>query len=150
MLKNCPFLIAGSLVLLFTLSSYSFSQAQDGKRDLYELKIYHIANQTQEKMVDDYLKTAFIPAAHRAGLSNVGVFKPLSSEADAGKKFMYCSRLKIQRLISNFRENSTRTKPIRMQAKIIFTLPTTILHSSVLKQLCSKDLQEAQDCKHQI
>lgn len=86
MLKNCPLRIAGSLLLLFTLASSSLSQAQDGKRDLYELKIYHIANQSQEKMVDEYLKTAFIPAAHRAGLSNVGVFKPLSSEEDAGTK----------------------------------------------------------------
>ncbi|SHN15632.1 NIPSNAP protein [Cyclobacterium lianum] len=79
-------LIVSSLMLLFTFSLSFFSVAQDGKRDLYELKIYHIANSTQEQMVDKYLESAFIPAAHRAGVSQVGVFKPLPSEQEAGKR----------------------------------------------------------------
>lgn len=79
-------LIITTLVFLFAFSLSFLSIAQDGKRDLYELKIYHIANDAQEKMVDEYLKSAFIPAAHRAGVSEVGIFKPLPSEEDAGEK----------------------------------------------------------------
>jgi len=79
-------LIIASLVTLFTFSLSYITLAQDGKRDLYALKIYHIANSDQEKMIDQYLKSAFIPAAHKAGVSNVGVFKPLPSEEDAGEK----------------------------------------------------------------
>ncbi|SEI73466.1 NIPSNAP protein [Cyclobacterium xiamenense] len=86
MFRNNPLLLGGSLLMLAFLTAFTQSQAQDGKRDLYELKIYHLETAAQEKMVDDYLESAFIPAAHRAGVSNVGVFKPLASEADAGKK----------------------------------------------------------------
>lgn len=73
-------------IFLFSMIAIANSYSQSGKRDLYELKIYHIENPSQEKMLDQYLQNAFIPAAHRAGIKNVGVFKPLSSEADAGKK----------------------------------------------------------------
>lgn len=75
-------IVTMSLACFLALETF----AQDGKRDLYELKIYHIENDNQENMVDEYLKNAFIPAAHRAGIKNVGVFKPLASEADAGEK----------------------------------------------------------------
>ena len=72
------------LCLLFSLFlSFSvFSQ----KRDIYELKIYHIENDSQESMLDIYLEKAYIPAAHKQGIKTVGVFKPIASQSDAGKK----------------------------------------------------------------
>lgn len=73
------------LVMAFSFS-YATLNAQDGKRDLYEIKVYHIENSNQEQVIDTYLENAFIPAAHRAGVENVGVFKPLPSAEDAGKK----------------------------------------------------------------
>lgn len=77
-------------IILFTFAIAVFAIApavgQAGKRDLYELRTYHIENPQQEGMLDAYLKNAFIPAAHRNGIKEVGVFKPIASEADAGKK----------------------------------------------------------------
>jgi hypothetical protein len=70
----------------FSMAIFTNSYSQSGKRDLYEIKIYHIENTNQEKMLDQYLQHAFIPAAHRAGVKDIGVFKPLASEEDAGKK----------------------------------------------------------------
>ncbi|MEX2567661.1 MAG: NIPSNAP family protein [Cyclobacteriaceae bacterium] len=72
------------MFLVFCTLNQTFSQA--GKRDLYELKIYHIENKDQESKIDEFLEKAFIPAANRAGIENVGVFKPLPSEEDAGQK----------------------------------------------------------------
>ncbi|MBI0398584.1 NIPSNAP family protein [Cyclobacterium marinum] len=74
-----------ALFFLLIISSFSL-KAQDGKKDLYELRVYHIANLKQGEVTENYLEKAFIPAAHRAGVKNVGVFKPLPSEPDAGKK----------------------------------------------------------------
>lgn len=76
------------LVLTFIISIFAAAQAvgQTGKRDLYELRTYHIENAQQEGMIDAYLKNAFLPAAHRNGIKEIGVFKPIASEADAGKK----------------------------------------------------------------
>ncbi|EON76626.1 putative protein-signal peptide prediction [Lunatimonas lonarensis] len=72
------------LFVAVTVTSSTF--AQDGKRDLYELRIYHIESEAQERVIDNYLKNAFLPAAHRHGIKQVGVFKPIASQADAGKK----------------------------------------------------------------
>lgn len=73
-----------SIVLLSFLSVSLF--AQNGKRDFYELRIYHIENASQESQIDGYLEKALLPALHRNGIAKVGVFKPIASQADAGKK----------------------------------------------------------------
>lgn len=73
-----------SIVLLSFLSVSLF--AQNGKRDFYELRIYHIENASQESQIDSYLEKALLPALHRNGIAKVGVFKPIASQADAGKK----------------------------------------------------------------
>ena len=46
----------------------------------YQIKIYHLKTPAQEAVVDAYLKNAFIPGAHRAGIQNVGVFKPVAKD----------------------------------------------------------------------
>ena len=85
-----------SLVLLTFLSASLF--AQKGKRDFYELRIYHIENASQESQIDAYREKALLPALHRNGLAKVGVFKPIASQADAGKKvylFIPYSSMKV-------------------------------------------------------
>ncbi|RYD77008.1 MAG: NIPSNAP family containing protein, partial [Sphingobacteriales bacterium] len=46
----------------------------------YQLKVYHLKTLTQEAMVDAYLKDAFLPAVHRAGINSIGVFKPITKD----------------------------------------------------------------------
>lgn len=71
---------------LFALCLLLSSSLLAQKRDIYELKTYHIESPEQEAMLDSYLEKAFIPAAHRNGIAKVGVFKPVASQPDAGKK----------------------------------------------------------------
>lgn len=47
------------------------------KQEYYQIRIYHLKNAEQEGRVDEYLKDAYLPALHRAGISQVGVFKPI-------------------------------------------------------------------------
>lgn len=76
-------LIASVFLLAITfLCTTAFAQ----KKDIYELRTYHIVSAEQEEMLDTYLQNAFLPAAHRNGVSKVGVFKPISNQADAGQK----------------------------------------------------------------
>lgn len=79
--KLIPILIAA---FSFFLTANLF--AQKDKRDFYELRIYHIDSKAQEAVLDNYLENAYLPAMHRNGVSKVGVFKPISSQPDAGKK----------------------------------------------------------------
>jgi len=49
-------------------------------RDYYQIKIYSLDNEVQESRMDHYLENAFLPALHRAGMENIGVFKPMEGE----------------------------------------------------------------------
>ncbi len=55
-------------------------------RDYYQIKVYNIKDKDQEVRLDNYLKNAYLPAMHRAGVKKVGVFKPIADDAAAGTK----------------------------------------------------------------
>lgn len=71
-----------SLFIAFVISSFG---AQKTKQDYYEVKIYRISGSAQEAMMDAYLKDAFLPALHRAGIPTIGVFKPIETDTAFGK-----------------------------------------------------------------
>ena len=82
-LKNTWFPVL--LILTFLATPMTYGQSQ--KRDLYELRVYHINSPEQEKRMDDYLEKAYLPALHQSGIDKIGVFKPLLSDTmEAGKK----------------------------------------------------------------
>jgi hypothetical protein len=71
------------LVVISTLlAGVSFSQT----RNIYQIKIYSIKSEQQGQQLDSYLQNAYIPALHRTGIKNVGVFKPVEDEEMAGKE----------------------------------------------------------------
>ncbi|MDH5610125.1 MAG: NIPSNAP family protein [Cyclobacteriaceae bacterium] len=58
---------------------------QKGKRDYYQIKTYTLTSVAQEQRVDKYLQDAFLPALHRQGIQNVGVFKPITNKSDSSR-----------------------------------------------------------------
>ncbi len=73
--------IQSSLVAVILVFAIAFSSnAQDQERQFYQLKTYFLKDGNQEKVVDSYLKDAYLPALKRAGLENIGVFKTIPSE----------------------------------------------------------------------
>lgn len=81
MLRNLFLTIAS----IFSLSA---TQAADRKpaHDYYEIKVFQFTSPAQEKVLDTYLEKAFLPALHKAGLKQIGVFKPLTNDTSAIKK----------------------------------------------------------------
>lgn len=69
-------------LFLFFLMFNAFV-AHANKIDFYQIKIYHLKNDAQEKTVDEYLQQAYLPALHRSGVAKVGVFKPIVSDQTA-------------------------------------------------------------------
>jgi len=45
--------------------------------EFYELRVYSLKTEGQQRLIEDYFKNAFIPALNRAGSKNVGVFTEL-------------------------------------------------------------------------
>ena len=73
------------LILVVCVLTVTTTIAQ--KREYYEIKVYNINSKTQEERVDRFLKNAYVPALHRAGISKVGVFKPVETDTvNYGKK----------------------------------------------------------------
>lgn len=85
------------LVLTLLLICTTTLSSQAIKRSFFEIKIYSISSSSQEEMLDSYLKDAYIPAMHRQGISNIGVFKPRSITEDAGKKVYVFTPIKAQK-----------------------------------------------------
>ena len=73
--------------LLFVIGGFISEAAV--KREFYEIKIYRISTPDQEARVDEFLKMAYLPALHRAGISKVGVFKPIESDTTYFGKRIY-------------------------------------------------------------
>ncbi len=72
---------------LFLIAFAMISATVAPKREYYEIKIYHVTSKAQEERVERFLKDAYVPALHRAGISKVGVFKPVEADtANFGKR----------------------------------------------------------------
>ncbi|GAA4319304.1 NIPSNAP family protein [Mucilaginibacter gynuensis] len=53
----------------------------------YKLAVYHYKTAAQETRLDTYFQQAYLPALHRAGFKQIGVFKPV--EQDTADKKIY-------------------------------------------------------------
>jgi NIPSNAP len=72
-------------LLLFIFAVISGYGAVPAKQQYYEIKIYRIADKTQEGMTDAFLREVYLPALHRAGIPVAGVFKPVEADTAFGK-----------------------------------------------------------------
>ena len=77
----CLILIA----LLVTTIFQSWLPAAKAEREFYQLTVYHYSNSSQEKIIDNYLQNALLPALHKMNIKNIGVFKNHSNDTLADK-----------------------------------------------------------------
>ena len=73
------------MTLFFSLLSFLPAAAAPPAKDLYEIRIYHLKTREQVQQVNEYLKDAWLPAVHRAGISKVGIFEPVGNDTAAAK-----------------------------------------------------------------
>ncbi len=61
--------------LLTAISTMVYAQ-----KDIYEIRVFKMKSDAQVTLTDNYLKDAYLPALHRMGIKNIGVFKPLAND----------------------------------------------------------------------
>jgi NIPSNAP len=71
-------LLTGTMCMLLI---FSF-QTTKVIAEYYQIKIYHFKTTAQEDRLDSYFKNAFIPAMHKAGVSDIGIFKTIDQDTD--------------------------------------------------------------------
>ncbi|MBM3178622.1 MAG: NIPSNAP family protein [Bacteroidetes bacterium] len=77
------------MLLNIILSLITLFQDPQPKREYFRLTVYHFNSPQQQKLTEDYLSGALLPALHRAGIKNIGVFKPASIDTAAYGKRLY-------------------------------------------------------------
>lgn len=79
-------LLCFTLTSVLLLSSFlSWSQTGKKERSFYQIIVYHFTNADQEKILDNYLQNALLPALHKQSITEVGVFKALANDTSASK-----------------------------------------------------------------
>lgn len=74
-----PFFIA-----FFIAPQFVWSQSKK-QQEFYQLTVYHYNTIDQEKILDNYLQNALIPALHGMKIKSVGVFKAIANDTSANK-----------------------------------------------------------------
>jgi len=83
------------LTILFAgILSQSWVPSAKTEREFYQLTVYHFGNASQEKVIDNYLQNALLPALHKINIKNVGVFKNHSNDTLADKTMYVLMPLK--------------------------------------------------------
>ena len=62
------------------------SAAPPESKMYFELKVYHYTTNQQETLIDNFVKSSFIPYLHSAGINNIGVFKAIANDTATVKK----------------------------------------------------------------
>lgn len=76
-----------ALLLCFSILQLS-AQRSEKDREYYQLSIYRFFTAEQEKVIDNYISKALIPAYHRQNIKSVGAFKPIGNDTSRIKVVM--------------------------------------------------------------
>jgi hypothetical protein len=80
-------IIGGAAATILPVASNAATYIDENMgTDYYELRVYSLSNATQQKLVEDYLQNAAIPALNRLGVKHVGVF---TEQVPAGQTKLY-------------------------------------------------------------
>jgi hypothetical protein len=94
-----PFRFICYSCFLMLLISSANSRANAPSRNYYQLKIYHYKTQVQEDQIGQYLQLAYLPALHRAGIKNVGVFTPVDQQDTDRRIYVFTPFHSLDKLV---------------------------------------------------
>jgi hypothetical protein len=66
----------------------SFLLAASAQSEFYEIRVFAMKSAGQLEATDLYLKDVWMPAMHRMGIKNIGVFKPISNDTASVKQIV--------------------------------------------------------------
>ena len=69
-----------NLFLIFIFAIIFSNSGIAASREFYQIQVFRLNGKVQEGKVDNFLKTAYLPALHRAGIQKIGVFKPIEKD----------------------------------------------------------------------
>ncbi len=90
-----------ALAICIVLSATTVFAGNKPAKEIYQLTIYQYSTIAQETVIEEYLKNALLPALHKNGYKNIGVFKSLANDTAAVKTlYVYLPVANINNLLS--------------------------------------------------
>ena len=71
------------IIALLPLAATASPKFAAPKQEYYSLRVYSLKTKEQETRIDTYLQTALLPALHKMGITEVGVFKAIDNDTAA-------------------------------------------------------------------
>src|SRR5258705_13430545 len=78
--------LPGFIVVTLCSALQLFTAPKKDNREYYRVTIYHFKSPEQKQEIDNYLENAWLPALHRSGIKNIGVFTPIANDTTADKR----------------------------------------------------------------
>ncbi|MFA6945589.1 NIPSNAP family protein [Daejeonella sp. H1SJ63] len=85
-----------TVTLLFCMFTSWSAFSKDPEGYYYQIKIYHFKGKAQEERIDSFLQHAYLPAMHRAGIKELGVFKPINQDINDQLIYVFIPFRKLQ------------------------------------------------------
>jgi NIPSNAP len=79
-----PWIVRATGIMILS----AFFLMATAQNDTYEIKWYTVKSAAQEASTDLYLKDVWLPAMHRMGFKNIGIFKPISNDTASLKQIV--------------------------------------------------------------
>ena len=104
-MKKRTIILSYCFLLLLIILSVSWIQDRKPTREYYQLTVYRFSTADQEKVLDNYMENALLPAYHRMGINQVGVFKSLANDTVAIKQLYVFLPLKSFEMAAKISDN---------------------------------------------
>jgi len=124
-------LIAFCGTIIFPLNVFAFQ----GSRGFFEIKIYHLKTPAHAQRVEQYLKHAYIPAMHRAGIAKIGVFKPVVDSVDEQLIYVlipYTSIDQLEKIPATFEKDQQHNTAGKDYIDAVYSDPPYVRIQSIL------------------
>lgn len=136
-LNTCHAMLAGLLLILLP-SLLQAAHPAPPRKEYYSILVYHLKDAEQEARMDAYLKNALMPALHKAGAANVGVFKPIGNDTAADRKiyvfFPGNSAEQLLQMPSTLLQNSTYVAAAKDFIDAAWDKPTYVRQETIILQ----------------
>jgi hypothetical protein len=109
------FSLITSLILTTCFTASSF--ANPAKREFYEIRVYHFKDTANEKRIDRYLQFALLPALHRYGIKDIGVFKAIGNDTLADKLLYVLIPMESLAQVTKLRDKLSADKTYQADGK---------------------------------
>ncbi|MEP7145086.1 MAG: NIPSNAP family protein [Ferruginibacter sp.] len=81
-------------LVFFNIPFLLFAKPEKKTGEFYQVTVYHFSGAEQQKLIEQYLQDAYLPALHRQQIKNVGVFTAIANDTVTDKRLYLIMPLK--------------------------------------------------------